>query len=133
METGRTRVRAPGFRSARSGGAVAVAAVDLGAASGRVIVGKLRAGRGDQGQLTLHPVHRFRNVPVTDGGTLQWDILALYQGLLAGLAAASRDYRLASVGIDSWGVDYGLLDAAGALIGRPVHYRDKRTTGAVER
>jgi rhamnulokinase len=133
METGRTRVRAPGFRPARSGGSVAVAAVDLGAASGRVIVGKLRTGRGDHGQLTLHPVHRFRNVPVTDGGTLQWDILALYHGLLAGLAAASRDHRLASVGIDSWGVDYGLLDAAGALIGRPVHYRDKRTAGAVER
>ncbi len=133
MEAGRTRIRAPGFRQARPARPVAVAAVDLGAASGRVIVGVVQEGRGGQGQLSLHPVHRFRNVPVSRGGTLQWDIQALYHGVLGGLSAASREHRLASVGIDSWGVDYGLLDEAGVLIGRPVHYRDGRTAGAVDR
>ena len=65
-------------------------------------------------------------------GTLHWDILRLYRGMLDGLAAAARTCELASVGIDSWGVDYGLLDAGGALLGNPVHYRDSRTDGVVD-
>ena len=133
METGRTRIRAPGFRTARTARPVAVAAVDLGASSGRVIVGRVQPGRDGTGQLTLHPAHRFRNVPVTENGALRWDIKALYHGVLCGLAAASRDHRLASLGVDSWGVDFGLLDATGTLIANPVHYRDGRTTAAVDR
>ena len=69
-------------------------------------------------------------------GTLHWDILALYRGVLDGIAVrprAAAPAELASVGIDSWGVDYGLLDAAGALLGNPVHYRDDRTAGVAER
>ena len=66
-------------------------------------------------------------------GTLHWDILRLYGDILAGLRAASGRFDLASVGIDSWGVDYGLLDAGGALLGNPVHYRDARTAGVAER
>ncbi|MDR7273667.1 rhamnulokinase [Catenuloplanes atrovinosus] len=97
------------------------AAVDLGASSGRVIRARL-----DGGTLTLDEVHRFPNEPVPVGGTLHWDILALYRGVLDGLRAAGP---VDSIGIDSWAVDYGLLDSTGALLGNPVHYRDARTTG----
>ena len=97
----------------------AVAAVDLGASGGRVMVGQV-----GHGQLELHEVHRFPNTPVRVLGTLHWDILSLYRGMLDGLGMAARSFELASVGIDSWGVDYGLLDAGGALLGNPVHYRD---------
>jgi rhamnulokinase len=95
------------------------AAVDLGASSGRVMVGRV----GD-GKVALEEVHRFANEPVRVRGTLHWDILALYRGVLEGLAAAGP---VDSIGIDSWAVDYGLLDASGALLGNPVHYRDGRT------
>ncbi|MFJ6700269.1 rhamnulokinase family protein [Streptomyces sp. NPDC091272] len=76
--------------------------------------------------LDLTEVHRFANRPVRAGATLHWDILNLYAGVLDGLRAAGP---VASVGIDSWAVDYGLLDAEGALLGNPVHYRDGRTDG----
>ena len=105
-----------------------MAAADLGASGGRVIAGRVRDGR-----LELREAHRFPNTPVSAGGTLHWDILSLYRGVLDGLGAAAETGELASAGIDSWGVDYGLLDASGALLGNPVHYRDRRTNGAVER
>jgi rhamnulokinase len=107
---------------------VTVAAADLGASAGRVM-----AGRAGPGVLDLREVHRFPNVPVIAGGTLQWDILSLYREVLDGLRAAADGGELASAGIDSWGVDYGLIDSSGALLGNPVHYRDRRTEGAVER
>ena len=106
--------------------APAVAAVDLGASGGRVMMGTV--GRGQQ--LELQELHRFPNVPVRVLGTLHWDVLALFQGVLDGLGAAARaGAGLASLGIDTWGVDYGLLDADGTLLGNPVHYRDTRTEG----
>jgi rhamnulokinase len=105
--------------------AVAVAAADLGASGGRVIVGWVGPG-----QLRLHEAHRFSNQPVRAGGTLHWDILALYQQVLVGLRVAGQHASLASAGIDGWGVDFGLLDADGVLLGNPVHYRDARTEGA---
>jgi rhamnulokinase len=105
-----------------------MAAADLGASGGRVMVGRVRSGL-----LGLHEAHRFPNTPVSAGGTLHWDILGLYRGVLDGLRVAAEGGDLASAGIDSWGVDYGLLDASGALLGNPVHYRDRRTDGAVER
>jgi rhamnulokinase len=105
---------------------VTVAAVDLGASSGRVMAGQV----SDSG-VTLHEVHRFPNEPVTAGGTLYWDILRLYADVRRGLELAARQFPLASAGIDSWGVDYGLLDEAGALLGNPVHYRDARHETAV--
>ncbi|MGA5301029.1 rhamnulokinase [Nucisporomicrobium flavum] len=97
------------------------AAVDLGASSGRVM-----AGRVGPGVCELTPVHRFPNEPVRAAGTLHWDILALYRGVLEGLRRAGP---VDGIGIDSWAVDYGLLDASGALLGNPVHYRDSRTDG----
>jgi rhamnulokinase len=99
----------------------AFAAVDLGASSGRVMV-----GRAGPGVLELETAARFANDPVRIGGTLHWDILGLYRGVLDGLRAAGP---VRSIGIDSWAVDYGLLDASGALLGNPVHYRDGRTDG----
>jgi rhamnulokinase len=110
-----------------------VAAADLGASGGRVIVGRVGSGPAGTSRLDLHEVHRFPNTPVRALGTLHWDILALYDAVLAGLRAAGRDFDLASVGIDSWGVDFGLLDASGALLGNPVHYRDERTSGVADR
>jgi rhamnulokinase len=103
---------------------VTVAAVDLGASGGRVMAGQV----SDSG-IALHEVHRFGNQPVTAGGTLYWDILRLLAEVRAGLEAAARQFPLASAGIDSWGLDFGLLDETGALLGNPVHYRDVRTAG----
>ncbi|WP_432976374.1 rhamnulokinase [Dactylosporangium sp. CA-233914] len=102
-----------------------IAAVDLGASNGRVIVADVSSGA-----ITFSEVARFANEPVRVGGTLHWDILALFRGVLDGLAAAGP---LDSVGIDSWAVDYGLLDADGVLLGNPVHYRDTRTDGVAAR
>jgi rhamnulokinase len=119
----------PGNRAA---GPVAVAAVDLGASSGRVIVGQV-AARSETVPLRLQQVHRFPNNPVMAAGTLHWDILQLHAETLAGLDVADREFGLASAGIDSWGVDFGLLDSGGALLGNPVHYRDARTVGTVDR
>ncbi|WP_371600590.1 rhamnulokinase family protein [Streptomyces sp. NBC_00564] len=101
------------------------AAVDLGASSGRVMVGRVGPD-----SLDLTEAHRFRNRPVRVPEGLRWDILALYAGVLDGLRAAGQ---VDSVGIDSWAVDYGLLDADGALLGNPVHYRDARTEGIAEK
>ncbi|WP_119288396.1 rhamnulokinase family protein [Streptomyces sp. YIM 130001] len=99
------------------------------------MVGHVRGGSGgDDGVLRLAEAHRFANRPVRTGGTLHWDVLALYRGVLDGLRRAGelagRSPR--SVGIDAWAVDYGLLDATGSLIGNPVHYRDARTEGVAE-
>ncbi|MFJ2157878.1 rhamnulokinase family protein [Streptomyces sp. NPDC087856] len=104
----------------------AYAAVDLGASSGRVMVGRVGPD-----SLELTEAHRFPNRPVRTPEGLRWDILALYAGVLDGLRAAGP--ALDSVGIDSWAVDYGLLDADGALLGNPVHYRDARTEGVAEK
>ncbi|WP_419668150.1 rhamnulokinase [Streptomyces sp. 2-1] len=101
------------------------AAVDLGASSGRVMVGRVGPD-----SLELTEAHRFPNRPVRTPEGLRWDILALYAGVLDGLRAAGQ---VDSVGIDSWAVDYGLLDADGALLGNPVHYRDARTQGVAEK
>ncbi|MEV0457791.1 rhamnulokinase [Catellatospora methionotrophica] len=107
-----------------------VAAADLGASSGRVMLA--RVGRD---LLDLSELHRFGNEPVRVGGTLHWDVLALYRGVLDGLRAAGRAAPggLDGIGIDSWAVDYGLLDGTGALIGNPVGYRDERTDGVMAR
>jgi rhamnulokinase len=108
----------------------AVAAVDLGATSGRVIVGHV--GRDE---LRLRHVARFPNQPVRihEGGcsALHWDILGLHRSLTAGLTAAIRqEPEVASIGIDSWAVDYALL-RQGRMLGAPYHYRDERTARGV--
>ncbi|WP_425465187.1 rhamnulokinase [Nonomuraea diastatica] len=99
------------------------AAVDLGASSGRVMLADLSGG------LRLTEAHRFPNGPVRVANRLHWDILGLYREILTGLRAAGP---VSSIGVDSWAVDYGLLDESGGLIGNPVHYRDDRTRGVPE-
>jgi rhamnulokinase len=101
------------------------AAVDLGASSGRVMLARV-----GEDELTLREAHRFANRPVRVAGTLHWDVLGLYREILDGLRAVEG---ADSIGIDSWAVDYGLLDPSGALIGNPVHYRDGRADGVMER
>ena len=104
------------------------AAVDLGASSGRVVAGRV----GPQ-TLELIEVHRFGNEPVRLAGTLHWNLIGLYVEILTGLRVLGRDHGApVSIGVDSWAVDYGLLDAAGALLSAPVHYRDERTSGVAE-
>jgi rhamnulokinase len=106
-----------------------MAAVDLGAQSGRVVL-----GRFDGERIAIEEVRRFDNVPVLAAGTLHWDVLRLYEDVLTGLSAAARDpHEIDSVGVDSWGVDFALVNRAGSLIGNPVHHRDRRTEGAMER
>ena len=101
-------------------------AFDLGAESGRAVAGTL-----ENGSLSLQEIHRFWNKPVTMRGTLHWDFPCLLRDMQDGLVEFVRTYDQAPSGIscDSWGVDFGLLDAKGDLLGNPVHYRDKRTDG----
>jgi rhamnulokinase len=100
-------------------------AFDLGAESGRTI-----AGVFDGERLSLVEVHRFPNRPVQVGKCLHWDVLALWSEMQTGLRkAAARFDDIVSLGVDTWGVDFALLDAHDALIGNPHHYRDARTNG----
>jgi rhamnulokinase len=102
--------------------------IDLGAESGRLILGHL-----DEARLGLEEVHRFANGPVRIHGHLHWDVLHLWSEILHGLRLAARaSGGLASLGVDTWGVDFSLLDEAGSLIGNPFHYRDNRTDGMLE-
>jgi rhamnulokinase len=103
-----------------------LAAVDLGAQSGRVAL-----GRFDGERLAVEEVHRFPNVPVERGGRLRWDLRRLQDGVRHGLRRAARDASVESVAVDSWAVDFGLVDDAGEVIADPVHYRDRRRAEAV--
>ncbi|MFO7632777.1 MAG: rhamnulokinase family protein [Caldilinea sp.] len=108
-------------------------AIDLGAESGRVSIVEIVGGA--DGRLTIEEVHRFRNGPVGSSGTLYWDVLGLWQEIKTGLRKASavhgRDLR--SVAVDTWGIDFALLDRRGKLISNPTCYRDPRTAGVLER
>ena len=101
-------------------------AFDLGAESGRAMVGSL-----DRGVLALREIHRFANDPIRPNDSLRWDIARLWEEIRRGLAIAGEN-RLQSIGVDCWGVDYALLDAAGELLEPPYHYRDRRTEGIME-
>ena len=103
-------------------------AIDLGASSGRGIVGAF-----DGERLTLRENHRFSNDPVNLCGRLYWDILRIFHEIkLSVQKTVLAGDAVSSIGIDTWGVDYGLLDRAGRLLSNPVHYRDTRTEGAQE-
>jgi rhamnulokinase len=91
-------------------------------------------GRVGPSRLELQEVHRFPNEPVHLPDGLHWDILRLYREVLHGLRAAGQQAgEVVSVGVDGWGVDYGLLDETGALLANPHHYRDARTAGAADK
>jgi rhamnulokinase len=104
-------------------------AVDLGAESGRVV-----AGNFDGARISLEEVHRFPNGPVNVRGSLFWDFLGLWKNVKVGLTKAAALYgdRVAGIGLDTWGVDFGLLSADDTLLGIPYHYRDSRTDHAME-
>jgi rhamnulokinase len=104
-------------------------AFDLGAESGRAML-----GRFDGERLALSEIHRFANVPVALPDGLHWDVLRLWAEIKQGMALAARDYGagLAGLGLDTWGVDFALLDREGGLVANPHHYRDSRTDGMIE-
>ena len=104
-------------------------AVDLGAESGRTIVGSL-----DGDRLSLTETHRFANGPVRLPEGLHWDVLRLWSEIKAGIgiSCAKFDKGLESIGLDTWGVDFALLDRQGTLLSNPFHYRDERTDGMME-
>ncbi len=104
-------------------------AIDLGASGGRVI-----AGWREDGGIRLEILHRFDNGPVLADGIYRWPWAAILDGIRAGMMEAGRRYgaSLRSVGVDTWGVDYGLVDRDGALLADPVAYRDPRTDGMME-
>ena len=104
-----------------------VLAFDLGASSGRALIGTLADGK-----LTVQEVHRFANDPVRTGKHLHWDILRLYHEIKQGIIKARQQgLAFSSIAIDSWAVDFGLLDRHGELLGNPYHYRDHQTDGAM--
>ncbi len=105
-------------------------AADLGASSGRTIVGTF-----ENGTLSLKEINRFWNGSTEINGRLFWDFVHLFRNIQEGIALAKKEYGkgLVSMGIDTWGVDSGLLDANGKLLCNPVHYRDSRTGGMFEK
>jgi rhamnulokinase len=102
-------------------------AVDLGAESGRLVL-----GRFDGGRVSLEEVHRFPNIAVRLPDGLHWDVLRFLSEIKEGLAKAMREEKIEGIGIDSWGVDFGLLDGEGALVSNPYHHRDARTEGMMD-
>ena len=102
--------------------AEAFAAVDIGASSGRIVI-----GRATGNKLYFDEVHRFPNGPRTTEHGLRWDAAVLRTHILDGLRAAGRQAQVVGIGIDTWGVDYGLIDTAGDLLADPYAYRDART------
>src|SRR4051812_32741657 len=127
MRAGRRTWRHSSPRSSRSSASrrcstlAEFAAIDFGASSGRVV-----CGRFDGNVVALEDCHRFANRPVRLPDGLHWNLLQLFTEAVGAL----RGRALAGVGVDTWGVDYGLLDARGRLLGLPYHYRDERTERA---
>ena len=103
-----------------------VLSFDFGASSGRAIIATL-----EDGKISLNEVHRFSNDPVTLGGTVYWDVLRLWYEIKQGILKA-KPFGFDSIGIDTWGVDFGLIDKNGVLLENPIHYRDKRNDGMIE-
>lgn len=104
-------------------------AVDLGASSGRLV-----AGLFDGKQLRLEEVHRFENGGVVASEKMYWDVLAQWRNIVDGMRAAGAKFSdVTSIGVDTWGVDFGLLGRGDELLGNPYHYRDRRTAGIIER
>ncbi|GLX67568.1 rhamnulokinase [Paenibacillus glycanilyticus] len=109
-----------------------VLAFDLGASSGRALIGRLTGSAMAERKLEVEEIHRFQNVPVQVGRHLHWDILRLLQEMKQALRKAFQlGYEPVTFGVDTWGVDFGLLDANGELLGNPYHYRDPQTEGLI--
>lgn len=104
-----------------------VLAFDFGASGGRAMCGTF-----DGEKITIEELHRFSNDPVILNGTMYWDVLRLFFEIKQGLIKAKKCGHIESIGIDTWGVDFGLIDSEGRLLENPVHYRDARTEGMLE-
>ncbi|MDO4742527.1 MAG: rhamnulokinase family protein [bacterium] len=104
-----------------------ILAFDFGASSGRAMIGTL-----ENNQLNIVEIHRFANEPVTINGRLYWDVLRLFHEIKQGIVIANQKGGFDSIGIDTWGVDYGLLDENDEILSNPSHYRDSRTEGIPE-
>lgn len=100
---------------------------DFGASSGRAMLAEY-----SDGKINMQEIHRFSNDTVTVNGTMYWDILRLFFEIKTGITKAVNSGGFDAIGIDTWGVDFGLIDKRGKLIGNPVHYRDTRTEGMLE-
>ncbi|MBS5387451.1 MAG: rhamnulokinase [Clostridiales bacterium] len=105
-----------------------VLAFDFGASGGRAMCGTF-----DGKKIEIEELHRFSNDPVILNGTMYWDVLRLFFEIKQGLIKAKKCGKIESIGIDTWGVDFGLIDKEGRLLENPVHYRDKRTQGMLEK
>ena len=104
-----------------------VLAFDFGASGGRAMCGTF-----DGEKIMIEELHRFSNDPVILNGTMYWDVLRLFFEIKQGLIKAKKCGKIESIGIDTWGVDFGLIDKEGRLLENPVHYRDNRTAGMLE-
>lgn len=104
-----------------------VLAFDFGASGGRAMCGTF-----DGDKISIEELHRFSNDPVILNGTMYWDVLRLFFEIKQGLIKAKKCGKIESIGIDTWGVDFGLIDEEGRLLENPVHYRDARTEGMIE-
>ena len=105
-----------------------VLAIDFGASGGRAMIGTLQ-----EGKISIEEIHRFSNDPVILRGTMYWDVLRLFHEIKQSLIKAKRHGKIDSIAVDTWGVDFGLLDKDGVLLENPVHYRDDRTHGMLEK
>lgn len=105
-----------------------VLAFDFGASSGRAMLGSY-----DGNSIKLEEVHRFGNDPVIVRGTMYWDVLRLFYEVKQGILKAKQFGEFESIGVDTWGVDFGIIDKAGRLIENPIHYRDNRTNGMLNK
>lgn len=104
-----------------------VLAFDFGASGGRAMCGTF-----DGDKISIEELHRFSNDPVILNGSMYWDVLRLFFEIKQGLIKAKKCGKIESIGIDTWGVDFGLIDEEGRLLENPVHYRDARTEGMIE-
>ena len=104
-----------------------VLAFDFGASSGRAMLGSFQNGK-----IEFREIHRFENNPVALNGTLYWDFPYLFQQIKVGITQAKQEGGFDSIAIDTWGVDFGLIDRHGDLLQNPVHYRDLRTDRMME-
>src|SRR5262245_9695232 len=104
-------------------------AIDIGAESGRTIIGTL-----DDKRLTLTETHRFANGPVRLNDGLHWDVLRLWSDIKEGIGKSSSKagQALDGMGLDTWAIDFALLDRNDSLLGNPFHYRDVRSDGMLE-
>lgn len=105
-----------------------VLSFDFGASSGRAMLATL-----EDGKINMKEIHRFSNDPVIVRGTMYWDVLRLFFEIKSGITKALSEGGFDAIGIDTWGVDFGLLDKKGNLLANPVHYRDTRTEGVWEK